>query len=228
MDKENLKANTKIPLPVAPLPALPNHLLKKVNERQPLNTLAGPNTRNVANYDDRYPHSSAGPSNAKSRFVTNRPKSPVIKMDTKFVTMRRGCDFSEFNVAAYRENTRRKSVPSIICISDDEEADNNAKENYFSNKDGCVYKKACTSTPSYYNLHTLQPARVKNIKRSLKRPHSRELQGVSPLPNRKKVDDGRVKRKLNFSQSVQDRLESPDSCKYIIVNLIFFLVVISH
>ncbi|XP_073959205.1 uncharacterized protein isoform X2 [Choristoneura fumiferana] len=218
MDKENLKAKTKIPLPVAPLPALPNHLLKKVNERQPLNTLAGPNTRNVANSVEQYPQSSAGPSNAKSKLINNRPKSPFIKIDTKFVTMRRGCDFSEFNVAAYKEDTRRKSVPSVICISDDEEHDNNAKENYFSDKDGHVYRKASTSTPAYYNLHTLQPARVKNIKRSLKRPHSRELQGVSPLPNRTKVDDGRVKRRLNFSQSVQDRLQSPDSLQKAYMN----------
>ncbi|XP_061728917.1 uncharacterized protein LOC133533858 [Cydia pomonella] len=198
MDKENAKAKTRIPIPLAPLPPLPNRLLKKLSERPPLNTLAGPNGLND--------HVSslnllcvAGPSNSQNKSVLNRPKSP-FQIDTKFVTVRRGCE--DFNSVAYQDDKRRISEPSVITISSDEENDTNEKD-----KDGLANKKQLSaSTPG---LNKLVPARVKNIKRSLKRPHSRELQGLTPLENQARVD-GRAKRRLNFNQTVRERMQSPD------------------
>ncbi|XP_063378511.1 uncharacterized protein LOC134665435 [Cydia fagiglandana] len=203
-DKENVKAKTRIPLPLAPLPALPNHLLKKLSERPPLNTLSGPNGLN-----HNVPLNLlciAGPSNSKNKSVGNRPKSP-FQIDTKFVTVRRGCEDFDYNFVAYQDDKRRISEPSVITVSSDEENDANEKEIYFTDKDGLANKKRISaSTPA---LNTLVPARVKNIKRSLKRPHSRELQGLTPLENRERVDD-RAKRRLNFNQSVRERMQSPD------------------
>ncbi|XP_048006255.1 uncharacterized protein LOC125241702 isoform X2 [Leguminivora glycinivorella] len=204
-DKENVKAKTRIPLPLAPLPALPNHLLKKISERPPLNTLAGPNglSQNV-------PSSLlcvAGPSNAKNKSIVDRLKSP-FQIDTKFVTVQRGCDeYLDFNFVAYQDDKRRVSEPTVITVSSDEENESNEKEIYFTDKDSLANKRRMSaSTPA---LNTLVPARVKNIKRSLKRPHSRELQGLTPLENREKVDD-RVKRRLNFNQTVRERMQTPD------------------
>ncbi|XP_048006295.1 uncharacterized protein LOC125241730 [Leguminivora glycinivorella] len=203
-DKENVKVKTRIPLPLPPLPALPNHLLKKISERPPLNTLAGPNglSQNV-------PSSLlcvAGPSNAKNKSIVDRLKSP-FQIDTKFVTMQRGCEYLDFNFVAYQDDKRRVSEPTVITVSSDEENESNEKEIYFTDKDSLANKRRMSaSTPA---LNTLVPARVKNIKRSLKRPHSRELQGLTPLENREKVDD-RVKRRLNFNQTVRERMQTPD------------------
>ncbi|XP_063547678.1 uncharacterized protein LOC134755130 [Cydia strobilella] len=86
--KQTKKAGTRIPVPLAPLPTLPGHLLNKSRQRPPMNTLSGSSglTQNV-------PSSNllceAGPSNSKTKgldttFVINRPKGS-FQMDTTFV-----------------------------------------------------------------------------------------------------------------------------------------------
>ncbi|XP_041983075.1 uncharacterized protein LOC121736083 [Aricia agestis] len=50
--------------------------------------------------------------------------------------------------------------------------------------------------------------RIKNIKKSLKRPHSRELLGLSPEPSQKK--EGNFKRRLEF-KNVDERLHLSDA-----------------
>ncbi|XP_063529297.1 uncharacterized protein LOC134740674 [Cydia strobilella] len=198
-DKENVKLKSRIPLPLAPLPPLPPHLLKKLSERPPLNTLSGPNR-----LDHKVPSLNllcmAGPSNVKNKSVINRPNSP-FQFNAKFVTMRRGQKDFDYNSVGCQDD-RRISEQSV---SSDEENDTNEK--YFTDKDGLANKKRISaSTPA---LNTLVPARVKNIKRSLKRPHSRELQCLTPLENRERQND-KAKRRLNFNQTVSERMQSPD------------------
>lgn len=54
---------------------------------------------------------------------------------------------------------------------------------------------------------------IRNIKKSLKRPHSRELQGLSPAVKEKSTEE-KAKRRLMFDR-LEDRLLCSDVCKYL-------------
>lgn len=193
---------TRIPLPLHPLPPLPIQLLKKQgtnteNRRQPLQTLAQenviPSTSNVISSQDK--------SMAKI----------LKKLDTKFITMRRKKEKLDTNYNIFKDHDE-----NIIIISDDDEGeqtDKNVKVGSFF--DGA--KKTADRlaiTPSEKQGQHLQ---VRNIKRSLRRPSSRELQGLSPTEKRENRQESAslaVKRRLRFTEtSPPDRLQSTDSCK---------------
>ncbi|XP_075984586.1 cyclin-A2-like [Anticarsia gemmatalis] len=188
VDKENV-CKTKIPLPKKPLPALPKYLLEQNQKTQkqdnippriPLKTING----------QIWP--IAGPSKA-----INKPAF-VMKVDTRHVTLRRDYEVSE-DVPLDRNS-------SIISISDDESCVDKENQQYFvdNRKKSDLGNVLSAVTPS------LEPSRVKNIKRSLKRPHSRELQGLSPIVTKKDKVDEKAKRRLQFGESSQGRAESPD------------------
>ncbi|XP_053615235.1 uncharacterized protein LOC128678028 [Plodia interpunctella] len=203
-NKENvhrLKAITRIPLPIEPLPALPKHLVeskrtnsKKViqNERHPLKTIN----------NDKHPQLSL-PGTSKPVNMIVKQKN-MLKLDTRFVTVRPKEDV-QWSYNVFKDDKKRDS---IILISDDEN-----EECVVINVD----KKQRTSdartaeTPALKS--TLEPNRVKNIKRSLKRPHSRELQGLSPVSKEPKKGDEKVRRRLSFTETIQDKLMSPDFWK---------------
>lgn len=204
-DKENInrfKAITRIPLPVQPLPALPKHLvesnkrnmLKEVNERYPLKTL---NAQALA---------LPGPSHKTD---TNRPKNHII--DPKHVTLRQRVEKLDWDYKVFKD--ARADEDQVILISDDEDVNKREEFRYFiENKQrNCLGEARAAETPA---VKSIEPSRVKQIKRSLKRPHSRELQGLSPVCKEQKKVDEKVRRRLNFNEPLQDRLSSPDSCKF--------------
>ncbi|XP_028172432.1 uncharacterized protein LOC114361557 [Ostrinia furnacalis] len=204
-DKENinrLKGTTRIPLPVQPLPALPKHLVesnkrmnKDINERYPLKTL---NTQALA---------LPGPSR---RFVTDRPRIPMF--DHKHVTLRQRVEELDWEYKVFKDD--RADDDQVILISDDEDVSRADEFKYFiENKDrNCLGEARAAVTPAVKSP-SLEPNRVRNIKRSLKRPHSRELQGLSPVCKEQKKVDEKVRRRLQFHEPLQERLSSPDFLK---------------
>lgn len=202
-DKENVH-RTRIPLPKDPLPALPKHLLnnkklhnqENLQQRGPLKTI---NSQTIP---------KAGPS----KVVPNKPKHP-LKIDTKHVTMRLKREDLDWHYKIF-EDKRVNRDADVISISDDESyLDDKEGQKYFvENKNKNTLGEVLRAvTPSV--KANLEPNRVRNIKRSLKRPHSRELQGLSPAAKPENFDD-RVKRRLQFNERSQDKLVSPDYCEY--------------
>lgn len=206
-----LKILTRIPLPVEPLPALPKHLvenkkreivkevnmMKEVNERYPLRTL---NTQpNLA---------LPGPSNAKP--VANRPKMQIF--DAKHVTLRQRVERLDWDYKVFKDD--RGKDEQVITISDDEDTKMEEFKFFVENRQkNCLGESKSAVTPAVKSP-SLEPSRVKNIKRSLKRPHSRELQGISPLCKEPRVGEEKVKRRLHFNEPLQERLMSPDFRKF--------------
>lgn len=129
--------------------------------------------------------------------VKIKPKF-LMQIDTKYVTFRKRNADLEWNYEVFNDNQVVKDS-SIISISDDEV--NAGKEN----QPCCVELKPknelCDplSTVTPILKAYLEPNRIKNIKRSLKRPHSRELQGLSPKNN-----EDKVRRRLQFSQHLEE------------------------
>lgn len=204
-DKENInrmKASTRIPLPLQPLPALPKHLVEskkrnvhEVNERYPLKTL---NAQALA---------LPGPS---LKCVANRPKNQMF--DTKHVTLRQRVEQLDWDYKVFKDD--RGNDDQVIMISDDEDVSRIDEFKFFTeNKErNCLGEARAAVTPALKSP-SLEPSRVKQIKRSLKRPHSRELQGLSPVCKEQQPVDEKVKRRLHFSEPLQERLSSPDQCK---------------
>ncbi|XP_026735363.1 uncharacterized protein LOC113499189 [Trichoplusia ni] len=202
-DKENVY-RTRIPLPKEPLPALPRHLLtenkkhqENLHQRCPLKPL---NSQFVPR---------AGPSKA----ILQKPKKP-LKIDARFVTLRQKSENLDWNYKVFRDE-HVKNDTSVISISDDEKyLDERQNERYFveHRKKNNLGEALSAVTPQVKAC--LEPNPIRNIKRSLKRPHSRELQGLSPnvAAKHEKLDD-RVKRRLQFNERIQDRLASPDVWK---------------
>ncbi|CAG9793499.1 unnamed protein product [Diatraea saccharalis] len=202
-DKENinkLKLRTRIPLPVDPLPALPKHLVenkkepKAMTERYPLKTLKS--QQNLA---------LPGPSNLHKQ-VDVRPK---IRVDTRHVTRRAKAEVLDWDFKVFKDCVAEDD--NVIIISDDE--DNSKKDEYkfiVSNKQkSCLGETKDAVTPV---LKSLEPNRVKNLKRSLKRPHSRELQGLSPLDKEQRKTQEKKRQKLHSCEPLNERLMSPDFC----------------
>ncbi|CAK1593803.1 unnamed protein product [Parnassius mnemosyne] len=209
-NKENinrLKVKTKIPLPMEPLPALPKHLLLKKIQKDPVSE------------DNRIPlktiNSSsvllAGPSTGHGGVVSTKTRR-TYEVDSKYVTFRQRNEDLDWDFKVFKEETNNKDS-SIISISDDEESFiEGDKEKYNSiseNKQkNCLGEARKVLTPLHRS--TLEPKRVRNIKKSLKRPHSRELQGLSPVTHPEKKGEENFKRRLKFNDRLNDRLQSLD------------------
>lgn len=203
-DKENVY-RTRIPLPKEPLPALPRHLLTE-------------NKKHQENFHQRCPlkplNAQFVPRAGPSKAVLQKPKKP-LKIDARFVTLRQKSENLDWNYKVFRDE-RVENDTSVISISDDEKyLDERQNERYFveHRKKNNLGEALSAVTPQVKAC--LEPNPIRNIKRSLKRPHSRELQGLSPnvAAKHEKLDD-RVKRRLQFNERIQDRLASPDVCKY--------------
>ncbi|KAJ8711693.1 hypothetical protein PYW08_008647 [Mythimna loreyi] len=206
-DKENVH-KTRIPLPKDPLPALPKHLLvdhkmvhkQEIPHRRALKTLNAQST-SIAN---------AGPS----KVVASKSRIP-LNLDTRHVTLRQRSVDLDWHYTVFNDQRAADKDTSALSISDDEtylERKGNQRnfvENKRKNTLGAVLSAVTPNLKA-----TLEPIPVRNIKRSLKRPHSRELQGLSP-PVEAKPDkfDDKVKRRLKFNESVQERLRTPDFWK---------------
>jgi hypothetical protein len=241
-DKENihrLKRTTKIPLPLEPLPAVPKHLLEKntnkksnvdANNPKPTQTriplpleplpsiskaILENNKQTAMETNERYPlrtlnlqHNLALPSTSHPKHVEK-----VLNIDTRFVTRRQRSEELDWDFKIFKDT---QADESVIVISSDEDSGSKKDEyRYFaqSKRRSELGDAKDNETPK---CKSLEPNRVRNIKRSLKRPHSRELQGLSPkanTANSRKCDE-KVKRKLYFNEPLQDRLSSPDFCKY--------------
>lgn len=121
--------------------------------------------------------------------------------------MRKKTDDLDWDLKVFKDHSE-----SVISISDDDE-DNICKEETFfdENKQKNCLGERLAITPS--EKSPLQHKSVRNIKRSLKRPHSRELQGLSPTCKLEKREEDKAKRRLQFNESLQERLQSPDYCK---------------
>ncbi|CAD0204771.1 unnamed protein product [Chrysodeixis includens] len=202
-NKENVY-RTRIPLPKEPLPALPKHLLIE-------------NKKHQENLHKRCPlkplNAQFVPRPGPSKVIIQKPKKP-LKIDARYVTLRQRSEDLDWNYKVFK-NERVDKDSSVISISDDEKyLDERQNERYFvqNKKKNNLGEALSAVTPTLKTC--LEPNPVRNIKRSLKRPHSRELQGRSPniATKQDKLDD-RVKRRLLFNERIQDRLASPDFWK---------------
>lgn len=189
---ENFKLSTRIPLPLDPLPALPGHLFKESSKdsdiaRIPLRMISNENV--------------PGPSH--ERMSSHKKKRTVI-VDARYVTLRpkhQGLD-------SKHKSTEDRCTKNSLSV-DDHDALNTKKCCYFSD----MHEGSSSVTPSVKSP-ILEPSRVKNIKRSLRRPHSRELQGISPLAAPENIGQEKVKRQLSFNDGGQEILQSTDFCMY--------------
>ncbi|XP_047537566.1 uncharacterized protein LOC125071388 [Vanessa atalanta] len=211
IDKENIrmKVKSKIPLPTEPLPPIPQNVLKRQqeteNERHPLKTI-NQQSNNIVN--------NAGPShkNEKVEKIKTKIKCPV-KINARHVTVRQNTEDLDWDYKVFKDESIQDC--SVIVISDDECALDESKHKelrYFNDnrQKNCLGETKKAATPALKSP-TLEPNKVRNIKRSLKRPHSRELQGLSPKVKYEKGDE-RHRRRL-FHERLQDNLQSPDSLK---------------
>lgn len=204
-NKENV-FKTKIPLPIGALPALPMRLLveKKISLKQ-------------GNFLSRIPFKTlgnqispkAGPS------ASNRKPKSFRNIDTKHVTLRHRSEDLDWNYNVFKDQEAENESSSIISISDDEIYLDEDKQHFFVEKENDLGDVLSSVTPNLNGC--LELNRVRNIKRSLKRPHSRELQGLSPVPKQEKFSDKascfKAKRRLPFTEGLPDVLQSPDRCK---------------
>ncbi|XP_026761345.1 uncharacterized protein LOC113520270 [Galleria mellonella] len=203
VNKENKYGNEKttttsrIPLPIHPLPALPKHLMENkmqpkkliMNERHPLKTL---NNQSL---------SVAGPSKLR------QTKKTVLKIDSRHVTLRQGKEELDWEFKVFKDELQNDSV---ISGSEDESInDEEYKKFVGTRRKNSLGEPRTAVTPA---LTSLEPSKVRNIKRSLKRPHSRELQGLSPAKGQEKGED-KFRRQLSFNEPLEERLLSPDFLK---------------
>ncbi|XP_059058787.1 uncharacterized protein LOC131852162 [Achroia grisella] len=181
------KIISKIPLPIHPLPALPKHLVKEkmhskkniVNERHPLRTL-----------------------NSQSLELPG-PSKPLRKnIDSRHVTLRQRKEELDWDYKVFKDDVLNNSI--IIISESDEENDKEYFVGTRKKNDASEIRGAITPTSK-----SLEPSRVKKIKRSLKRPHSKELQGISPAEEHKRGEE-KHKRQLYFYEQTEKRLSSPD------------------
>ncbi|XP_039759730.1 uncharacterized protein LOC120633586 isoform X2 [Pararge aegeria] len=153
MAKEN-KVKSKIPIPVDPLPPLSENTLKKnpriKTDRHPLETL----------YQESVNSEKVATHNRKIKKALRRSNSVAIRADTRHVTVRQKTEDLDWNYKVFKD------------MSDDEQ-----KKGTLLKADNRAGETSKISTPALKSF--LEPCRVRNIKRSLKRPHSRELQGLN-------------------------------------------------
>ncbi|CAG9568059.1 unnamed protein product [Danaus chrysippus] len=212
VDKENirgLKNKTKIPLPLSPLPAVPHNLVKRNNEieRHPLKTI---NRQDSHTAGTSQRHDKIDKNEKEKEKVRNRTKFP-LNLDTRFVTIRPKTEEMDWNYSVFKDETVKEN--SIIVISDDEETsyEEKCKEiSYFlhNRQKNSLGDSSSIVTP-IPKSPLLEPNRVRNIKKSLKRPHSRELQGISPITKQGRGDE-KHKRRLQFNERLEIKQQTPD------------------
>lgn len=206
-NKENRKFITKIPIPLDPLPPVPKHLTiahiknleadraAKHSKRDPLRTL----------------NSEAGSSQG---FIRKKP--PTLNA-FRHVTLRtKGEETLDWNYQVFRD---RDVVDRSISLDEDDRQKKQAHKK--ARRLSMLPDVAITTVPSVkqtpFQPLCLESNVIKNIKKSLKRPHSRELVGLSPR-KAGNGDDGRI-AKHQSRVSLFDRLKSPDQCEYLLLFL---------
>ncbi|CAG5007995.1 unnamed protein product [Parnassius apollo] len=194
MDKENISALPK------------KLLLKKIqevavskNNRIPLKT--------INSLSDLPARSSTEHGEA----VSNKTRS-TYEIDLKYVTFRQRNENLDWDYKLIKEEVNNKDC-SIISISDEEESfiesDKKEYNNFNENKQKSGLGEASrAATPIHKS--PLEPNRVRNIKKFLKTPHSRVLQGLSPVVHPEKKGEEKCKRRLKFNQRLNNRLQLPD------------------
>ncbi|CAH0731942.1 unnamed protein product, partial [Brenthis ino] len=203
--KENkrVQVKSKIPLPKDPLPPLSQTLIKRPQEldieRHPLKTINW-QTINKPNI------TGANPKIENSERNNLKTKCP-LKVDTRHVTLRQNTEDLDWNYQVFKDN-EVKECSSVIIISNEEKENEERIDEERSKQKNCLGDTKKALTPSIKSP-LLEPNKIKNIKRSLKRPHSRELQGISPKVQQDRRDE-RHKRRLEFTQFSQYQLHSPD------------------
>lgn len=217
VDKENirgLKNKTKIPLPLSPLPAVPHNLLKRNNEieRHPLKTINRQDSH-IAGTSQRHDKIDKNEKEKEKEKIRNKMNVP-LNMDTRFVTIRQKTEDMDWNYNVFKDETVKEN--SIIVISDDEETsyeEKCKKIRYFlhNRQKNCLGDTSSVVTPNPKSP-LLEPNRVRNIKKSLKRPHSRELQGISPITKQRKGEE-KHKRRLQFNERLQIKQQPSDYSK---------------
>lgn len=227
-----MRIKTKIPIPVDPLPPVPTHLtiryIKKMESerevhptRHPLRTLSNSeaaashkmlkesSTKADSKYVSRRNNIEDGPSH---QFIRDHPTPR--KIDTRHVTHRnKGEEQLDWNYAFLRNGQQVYSV----TISDDEDEKKTKKfHTHTKVKRSCSLHEmtfvSAVKPATPLKPDCLEPNVIKNIKKSLKRPHSRELVGLSPGGKERKGEDGRAVRRQSRGR-LCERLKSPDQCK---------------
>ncbi|CAG4960085.1 unnamed protein product [Colias eurytheme] len=210
-NKENNKSfmhKSKIPLPIHPLPGNSKKILKKQNsenERRPLKTLQA-QASNVPNQDIK--KDDKKPVQKKYRLRKSRSLTPI----SRHVTLRTNRENLDWDYKVFKDDGNN----SVIYISDDDDVEEIASSseniNYFSKNDfrNCLgiknLKKTGTPTSGLFGS-----SQTKNIKKSLKRPHSRELLGQQCSAKKSRgEDDEKYKRRLKFNECSSEFLKSSD------------------
>ncbi|XP_023948772.2 uncharacterized protein LOC112053551 [Bicyclus anynana] len=174
MAKEN-KLISKIPLPMDPLPPIPTTALKRTNSVKVERQPLETIYHEPANQGNSQ---HKGAIHKKIVRILKRSNSAVNKIDAKHVTLRQKSDDLDWNYKVFNDIIDDKNKGTLDIP-----------------KDGA--SKALTPA-----IKTAEPSRVRNIKRSLKRPHSRELQGISPAVRDDKGEE-KHKRRLVFDRFEQ-------------------------
>ncbi|XP_045779162.1 uncharacterized protein LOC123876834 [Maniola jurtina] len=199
MAKENA-VKSKIPIPVDPLPPLSEHTLNrnlvKKNEqhpRQPLETL----------YQEAINSKRATLNSKKVKTVLRRSNSALTKIDTQHVTIRQNNEDLDWSYNVFKDtlNFKTNNKSTVDKRALDTHKSSHVEENR-------VEESRKVSTPTLKSF--LEPSRIRNIKRSLKRPHSRELIGISPAVNDDKRDEEQ-RRRLVFTDRVDSNSQPNDS-----------------
>ncbi|KAL4717240.1 hypothetical protein ACJJTC_017127 [Scirpophaga incertulas] len=197
-NKENMRIiKSKIPLPIQPLPPIPKSLLqpsktgKEKNERCPLRTIT--------------PEGSLSLPGPSKKLKSDSKTIDIDRTDTRYVTIRNTDEHLDWDFKVFKDELSDGENIVSDCGDENKATSLLADKNQISCVDG---SKA--TTPA---LSSLQSNKVKNIKRSLKRPHSRELQGLSPLNEERKYRD-RMKSEIRlFPEPLKERLKPLDELK---------------
>lgn len=196
-NKENVtnsEVKTKIPLPKKPLPPMPSKLIRstvsenlkqcKHNQRHPLKTLQSQGNTSKLNLDF---------NKLIGKHVTFRHSDSPL--DWEYKVFQDDFELLEIKKKPVKEvSVCQKDVNGVV------ECD--------------ILKLNETNRPKTPIGSNLEHPRIRNIKRSLKRPHSRELQGLTPIRNRIQVN-AENKIKPQPGGRIIDRLEKLDHSKYL-------------
>lgn len=187
---------SKIPIPVEPLPPLTERSLNRNHsmkiKRHPLETLY----QEPGNIQ-----TGAVRKIVKKVVKLRRSNSTVDKIDSRHVTVRQSSYELDWNFKVFNDNE-----PDNLKLVDDGDNDKTVERNVnFKTEHGRPL------TPVLKQC--LEPLAVRNIKKSLKRPHSRELQGISPISCDGRNAVEKHKRRLDFSEGAAEKCQH-DNCKY--------------
>lgn len=195
--KENLKRNlvhkSKIPIPLDPLPQM----------------------RNCASC---CPETSVNLPSASAL-----QRQPLKTLNSKIHTTK--CVNKE-RIAAKNVEFKKKHkeyTTSYEVFTDDENKEEDKKvpekSEYVKDDNDTIVldDQAQSQRVQRPNTPALLIPAIRNIKRSLKRPHSRELQCISPAKEKKKKLERQTK--LNVVKSVFERLQSPSPGKIKHINI---------